>query len=280
MRVVVTGASGFIGRYVLAELERLEIPTSLLLRGPASASAAWGQHRVIVCDLHEPAEAIFESSGRPDVLIHLAWGGLPNYRSTHHLDKELPAQERFLTAMVNSGLKKVLATGTCFEYGMRSGVLSEDMLPAPANSYGIAKNELRCRLAALQDKTPFALTWARLFYLWGEGQAENSLWPLLRRAVANGDRSFPMSGGEQSRDYMRVAEAARILVSLAVCETGHGVVNVSSGRPVTVRELVEGWINHHGWSIKPDLGRLPYPDYEPMEFWGDATKLNQCMERA
>src|ERR1019366_10711493 len=139
---------------------------------------------------------------------------------------ELPAQYRFLKALVESGLKNLLVTGTCFEYGMRSGPLREDAEARPDNPYGFAKDTLRRELEYLQQVRPFNLTWARLFYLYGEGQAENSLLPQLKKAVERGDRAFNMSGGEQLRDYLPVADVVGYLVSLAMTFRDNGVVNV------------------------------------------------------
>jgi dTDP-6-deoxy-L-talose 4-dehydrogenase (NAD+) len=210
---------------------------------------------------------------RPDVLIHLAWSGLPNYKSLHHFEQELPAQYRFLKGLIESGLQTLVVAGTCFEYGMQSGSLSEDIAPRPNNPYGSAKDALRCDLEYLKAAHPFQLTWARFFYLYGEGQPESSLLPQLRQAAERGDRIFNMSGGEQLRDYLPVAEAARYLVSLALAKKDIGIVNVCAGAPVSVRKLVEGWIQENGWLITPNLGHYPYPDYEPMAFWGDPEKL-------
>jgi dTDP-6-deoxy-L-talose 4-dehydrogenase (NAD+) len=224
-----------------------------------------------------PAKA-FDLMGQPGVLIHLAWGGLPNYKSLHHFEEELPAHYRFLKALVESGLKNLLVAGTCFEYGMQPGPLSEDAETRPNNPYGFAKDVLRRQLEYLRQVKPFNLTWTRLFYLYGEGQAEGSLLPQLVRAVERGDREFNMSGGEQLRDYLPVVEAARHLVSLALTARDNGIVNVCSGKPVSVRELVEGWIRENGWSIDLALGQYPYPDYEPMAFWGNRDKLNRCLE--
>ena len=217
--------------------------------------------------------------GRPDVLIHLAWGGLPNYKSLHHFEEELPAQYRFLKALLESGLKNLLVTGTCFEYGMQSGPLREHMESRPNNPYGFAKDMLRRQLEYLQQVRPFNLTWARLFYLYGEGQAENSLLPQLKRAVERGDRVFNMSGGEQLRDYLPITKVAQNIVSLAMTSRDNGVVNICSGKPISVRKLVEGWIKENGWSIDLNLGHYPYPEYEPMAFWGSRDKLNRCLER-
>lgn len=280
-KIAVTGASGFVGRHVLAELARRDLSATVLLR-PASPVPEWVQrHRVVrldIADANGNANAsAFELTGRPDVLIHLAWGGLPNYKSLHHFEQELPAQYRFLKAMTGAGLRHLVVSGTCFEYGMQSGPLSEDLAAAPSNPYGLAKDMLRRQLRYLQSEQPFTLTWARLFYLHGEGQAPNSLLPLLQRAVERGDTTFPMSGGEQLRDYLSAAEVAQHLVTLALARSDCGIVNVCSGKPVSVRALVESWIAQNGWSITPALGRFPYPDHEPMAFWGDNQKLLRCL---
>lgn len=277
MKVAVTGATGFIGRHVLAELEARPVESIALVR---SASVRLGQSSnvVVQLDLHDAPSNAFELMGRPDVLIHLAWSGLPNYKSLHHFEQELPTQYRFLKGLVESGLQNIVVAGTCFEYGMQSGALSEDVAPHPSNPYGFAKDALRCQLEYLKSVHPFHLTWARLFYLYGEGQAESSLLPQLRQAAEQGDPVFNMSGGEQLRDYLPVTQVARHLVSLALATKDIGTVNVCSGVPISVRKLVEGWIKENGWSIALNLGHYPYPDYEPMAFWGDRRKLDSLQE--
>jgi dTDP-6-deoxy-L-talose 4-dehydrogenase (NAD+) len=160
---------------------------------------------------------------------------------------------------------------------MQSGQLNESMETHPDNPYGFAKDALRRQLEYLRKKQPFAFTWARLFYLYGGGQAEDSLLPQLKRAVEQGLEVFNMSGGEQLRDYISVTEAARSLVLLALNRADIGIVNVCSGKPISVRKLVEGWIDDNGWNIKLNLGYYPYPDYESMAFWGDRRKLDSFL---
>ena len=278
MKVAVTGASGFIGRHVVAALLARGISPVTTLR-PNAAMPPWlSDMEVVRLDITKPPADPFSELGRPDVLLHLAWGGLPNYRSPHHIDQELPAHYRFLREMVSGGLGTLLVAGTCLEYGMQSGALAEGLDPQPAVPYATAKDSLRRQLEHLSLARPFQLTWARLFYLFGEGQSAASLLPQLRQAVANGAAGFDMSGGEQLRDYLPVAQAARHLVSLALTQRSNGVVNVCSGQPVSVRTIVERWIAENGWSIRLNLGKYPYPDYEPIAFWGDPHKLERCME--
>lgn len=278
MKVAVTGVSGFIGGHVLAELERRSMQGVVILRPTSTYDTERSKHIVVRMDIRNPPPNAFELMDSPDALVHLAWAGLPNYKSLHHFETELPSQYRFLSGLVKSGLKNLVVTGTCFEYGMQSGALYEEMATVPTNPYGFAKDVLRRQLEYLRSAHPFALTWARLFYLYGEGQAENSLWPQLKQAAERGNELFNMSGGEQMRDYLPVAEVAEYLVSFAAMNRDFGIVNICSGNPVSVRQLVEGWIKQHDWSIKPNLGHYPYPDYEPMSFWGDRKKLDRCLE--
>jgi len=277
MKIAISGATGFVGRHVVAEVDRRGLPATLLGRS-GSPLTLGTTHRLVALDLDAPIADPFEAIGKPDVLIHLAWGGLPHYESLHHFENELPAQYRFLKAVIAGGLSNLLVTGTCFEYGMQSGALHEELDAKPTNAYGYAKNALRTQLEFLQRTMPFNLTWARLFYLYGDGQPETSLFPQLRAAVKAGRESFDMSGGEQLRDYLPVSEVARHLVTLALSGNDNGVVNICSGRPVSVRSLVESWIAENGWSIGLNRGHYPYPAHESMAFWGDRHKLDRCLE--
>jgi nucleoside-diphosphate-sugar epimerase len=278
VKIAVTGASGFIGRHVLVELENRSVVATAILRPSSDVSQSLAKHAAARMDLQNPPPNVFEIMGSPDVLIHLAWGGLPNYKSRQHFEQELPAQYRFLKGLVESGLKNLVVTGTCFEYGMQSGPLREDTETRPESPYGFAKDTLRRQLEYLKSDQSFNLTWTRLFYLYGEGQAANSLLPQLKKAVERGDKVFNMSGGEQLRDYMPITEVAKCLVSLAMGNKDNGIVNVCSGKPISVRKLVEGWIEENDWSIKLNFGHHPYPDYEPMAFWGERQKMDRCLE--
>jgi len=275
--VAVTGATGFIGSHVVAELNRRGLSPVVTSRSASQSKLAGGQNQLVNLDLNQPPREAYRTLGAPDVVIHLAWGGLPNYLSSRHFERELPAQFSFLKGLVAQGLPKLLVSGTCHEYGMQTGALGEDMATRPVTPYGFAKDALRTELGFLQQDQAFQLTWARLFYVWGEGQRSTALYTQLSAAVKRGDKTFDMSGGEHVRDYSPVHVIAENLVSLALRRTDDGVVNVCSGVPTTVRSLVDSWIADNGWQIEPIPGVLPYPTYEPMEFWGDREKLDQIL---
>lgn len=277
MKVAVTGATGFIGRHVLSELARCSIEVVAVTRTLSAVNLGAADVETVHLDMEDSSDKAFDCLGRPDALIHLAWGGLPNYRSLHHFEQELPMQYQFLSGLVRSGLTGLVVAGTCFEYGMQYGQLSEAMNTYPDNPYGLAKDTLRRQLEYLRQSQPFALAWARLFYLYGDGQAESSLLPQLKRAVEQGHEVFNMSGGEQLRDYLSVTDVAKNLVMLALNRADIGVVNICSGKPISIRKLVEGWIDENHWNINLNLGHYPYPDYEPLAFWGDRGKLDSFL---
>ena len=273
MKIAVTGANGFIGRHVIAELYRRHVETIAVVRDISKTPAEW-RCDIRQMDISEASEVALTSIGSPDAVIHLAWGGLPNYNAMHHIETELPAQYRFLSQLVKEGLQTLIVAGTCFEYGMQYGPLKEDFKARPSTPYGYAKNALREQLEYLQHQYPFNFTWGRLFYLYGEYQPSNTIYSQLRESVCQGKEYFDMSGGEQLRDYLPIEKAASYLVDLAMKEANIGTLNIASGRPISIRTLVESWINENGWKIKLNLGHFPYPTYEPMAFWADGKKLS------
>lgn len=274
MKIAVTGASGFIGRYVTAKLLEQGEDIVAVTRDATRLEKLSPCVSIVEMDIASPPKKCFEKMGNPDILIHLAWDGLPNYKSLHHYEVELSRQYNFIKLMIQGGLSSLVVTGTCFEYGMQSGQLSESATTKPANPYGYAKDALRQQLEYLKSTNPFKLTWARLFYMYGEDQSHESLYPLLKNAIKGGDKIFNMSGGEQLRDYLPIEDVANKIVQIAELQTDIGPVNICSGKPISVRSLVEQWLKENGSSLELKLGYYQYPDYEPMEFWGDDSKFN------
>jgi nucleoside-diphosphate-sugar epimerase len=275
MRVMVTGATGFVGRYVV---------NALLAKGHSVVAIArdierarelqWIDHvEFIRCDLHENFEPLLQPDSLPDAIVHLAWPGLPNYRDFFHISKNLPADIAFLEEAVKAGVPHLIVAGTCLEYGMQYGPLAEEMETRPTTPYGFAKDSLRKSLQLLQKERLFTLQWMRLFYMYGEGQNRNSLLAQLDRAIDEGHAVFNMSAGDQLRDYLpiqKVADKFTIALENPQCQ---GVINCCSGIPVSVLDLVQLRCRERSSDIQINRGYYAYPDYEPLAFWGVPSKL-------
>jgi len=281
-KILVTGATGFIGNYVITDLLKTnhKVIASSVDSNKARKKDWFDKVQYIPFDFSQfnPSKNYYEFFQSPDLMIHLAWEGLPNYTSDFHLSVNLPRHEALLTNLIRNGLKDLTITGTCLEYGFQEGKLDESMDTKPSNPYAIAKDRLRAKLESLQNENQFTLKWVRLFYMYGKGQNPNSLLSQLDASMERGDDSFNMSGGEQLRDYLPVEKVAEYIVRIANQNEVTGVINCSSGVPVKVKTFVEDYLNKKGKKIKLNLGYYPYASYEPMEFWGDNSKLRSILQ--
>jgi dTDP-6-deoxy-L-talose 4-dehydrogenase (NAD+) len=153
---------------------------------------------------------------------------------------------------------------------LQNGELSEETHTEPVTPYGLAKDVLRRELQMLQKEHPFVLQWVRLFYIY---ESPHGILSQLDVAIDSGEKVFDMSGGEQLRDYLSVVKIAEYLVDLIEHPECSGIINCCSGKPVSIRSLVEQRMREQKSDIKLNFGCYPYLSYEPMWFWGNNKKL-------
>lgn len=276
MKILVSGAGGGLGQLII---EQLLAKGHTIIASSKNAEKAkqlpfYSHVTYIPFDINESSEInLFEHFQQPDAMIHLAWDKLNEYKNEVHLTEILPKHKAFLHNLIENGLKDITCVGTCYEYGLQEGELSEDMASLPMMPYPQAKNLLRIYLEELQTTHAFQLKWPRVFYVFGAIKERKNLHTLLTDAISRGDQQFNMSGGEQIRDFLSPEEIANIIIKIAIQNKVVGIVNCCSGKPIKLKTKIEDFLKENNYQIQLNLGHYPYPDYEPMETWGSVKKL-------
>lgn len=274
MKLWVTGARGFIGRHVVAQavLAGHDV-VELVRRGAEPQKVAFPDVRVVPLDLADAAAtAAMVESLKPDAVIHLAWYARPeDYLASWDNVDSLATTLAFAKAALPAGCRKMVGVGTCLEYANLPRPRAEDDPLDPKSLYARCKRGAHLVLAEMFERQGAALTWARLFHMHGPGENPARLLPAVAAALREG-RPFALSPGEQVRDHLDVRDVASALVHLATSDTS-GAYNVCSGKPVTLRAVVETVGRVVG---RPDLlhfGGRPYSDHEVMNLAGVAARL-------
>lgn len=260
--IILTGSSGFIGKKVLKTLLAKNFQTTCLSKSNSHLNLDKVDY--FKFDLKD---------GFPDIniknkttLIHLAWDKVRETSSISHINEQLYDQKFFLKTAIDKGISKIIAIGSCYEYGKSYGPISSKQQPTPDTPYGEAKYRLHNELISYKENHDFDLIWARLFYLYGDHETNGSIISLFDKAIENNDDSFPMSYGEQILDYMHVENAAKKIVSLIDIKSG--TYNICSGNPISIRRLIENRKAIKKSEIKLELGAFKYRENESMAFWG------------
>lgn len=270
-RVLVTGATGFIGQHVLPFLQMrgTEIHAITSRRPlPAQPGVIW--HQADIFDLH--SVAILHEI-RPTHLLHLAWYAAPGDFWTSKLNLVwLEASLRWLRAFGEAGGRRVVGAGTCGEYDWAYGFCSESATPlAPRTLYGTCKHALQQVLAVYAQQVDLSAAWGRVFFAFGPREQPSRLVASVMRAVLRGEPAL-CSHGAQIRDYLHARDVASAFVALLFSDVS-GPVNIGSGNPITLAAIVE-WIGQAAG--RPDLirlGALPSPADEPPVLLADVRRL-------
>ena len=272
MKVFITGATGFIGNALVKKLRSKNWKILCIARNIKKIQSS-KNIKFLSFDIYSKKLNLFEKYGVPDILIHLAWSGLPNYQENFHIRKNLPSEKKFLFNAIDSGVKHIIVSGTCFEYGNQEGRLNEDSKTIPNNKYAIAKNQLRKELIKKQKKNYFILQWIRLFYVFGGNQNPKSLFPSLKKAINKKEEFFNIAKGRVCRDFIPVEDVAKYILHLCSNPNLNGVINCCSGKPLTIRSFVKQYIEKRKSKLKIKIGKFQKPNFEPKSFWGSTSKM-------
>ena len=244
MRILVTGARGFVGAEVVKQLLDHEHHVIAVDRTPAAngfraSERGPGRLSVEVVDLADGARvhALLDAH-RPEATIHLAWYAQPgDYLVSSQNLESLPMTVRLVEAALSSGCRKFVMAGTCVEYAVKDSPLVEDDPADPRSLYAACKHAAWWVVRDLAAVAGAELSWGRIFHIHGPGEDQRRLVPWVARELRAG-RTVELTDGTQVRDHLHVADVAAGLTTL-LAPGAAGIYNVCSGQPVTLRQVLD-----------------------------------------
>ena len=272
MKILVTGANGYLGQGVVK---------ALLNNGHNVIAADFKTTYVddraerVDCDLFS-IEDPYIFFGKPDVLLHLAWrDGFVHY-SDAHID-DLPKHYSFIKSFAESGCKHISVMGSMHEIGFFEGSVNETTPCHPTTPYGIGKNALRDLTKMVCAQNNVVYQWLRGFYIVGNSKCGSSIFSKITLAAEEGKKEFPFTLGQNQYDFIDYPDFCS-QVSAAVCQNREqGIINICSGRPEKLADRVERFIKENHYDIKLQYGMFPDRPYDSKAIWGDSTKIEKIM---
>lgn len=276
--VVVTGAAGYIGRHVVTALLDRGESVSAVVR-PGRGGEIDPRATIVEADiLSSGFEASSLVDGTTSTFVHLAWqDGFSHNAPSHMLG--LSAHYKLIADVASLGVPRISVLGTMHEIGYWEGPIDEDTPPNPRSLYGIAKNALRSAVfLGLPDSTELA--WLRCYYIYGDDRRNNSIFTRLLDAVDRGDAKLPFTSGSNKYDFIDVRELAEQIAVASTTPGVTGILNCSSGVPVSLGEQVERFIAENALPISLEYGAFPDRPYDSPAVWGDARRIREVMSTA
>ena len=269
MRIILTGAGGFLGSAVADELRS---------RGHRVAGMQRRRHAQSHADdfsgdfFELKAQASFFRDFAPDVLVHCGWSGVPvaarDYLSQH---ANVPAMLALADLAADAGARTLIGIGTQAEYGLSIAPVNEASPCTPRTHYGIAKLAAGAALLRLAHQRDLRGVWLRLFGLYGPRETAPSMLPWLARQFAEG-RKPALTPCTQLWDYLHVRDAARAIA--LVCESkAAGLFNLASGHAPPLRETVLMLRDLMAPQIEPDFGAVPFGPEQVHCLAGEIARL-------
>ena len=278
MRVLVTGAAGYIGFHVVRSVhnaypESEVVAVDVRNDGLDDRSNFLNVNILTECN----NEGLFEKVGNPDVCIHLAWQDGFNHNSNAHIDN-LAAHFHFLRNLMEHGCKSVSVMGTMHEIGYWEGEVNSDTPCNPLSMYGIAKNALRQALLSYCEGKAVSLKWLRAYYITGDDERNKSVFSKILQMANEGTKTFPCVLGTNKCDFIDVELLGKYIAIASLQNKIDGIINVCSGKPVALKDKINEFVKEKKLDIHLDYGAFPSRKYDSPAIWGNTELIGKIME--
>ena len=271
MKILVTGANGYIGRHVVCQLLKQghDVTACDIRLNEVDKRATLKEYNILTGIY---SDNLYEELGKPDVCLHMAWRDGFVHNSPNHIG-DLSNHYKFLTALLDSGLPHLAVMGTMHEVGYHEGAIDENTPCNPISFYGIAKDALRRSMILATKSHGCVLQWIRAYYFVGDDLKSNAIFAKLRTAALEGKTHFPFTSGKNKYDFIDIDDLATQIAAVVGQKEVTGIINCCSGQPVSLADRVEAFIKENNLDIQLDYGAFPDRPYDSPCTYGDDSKI-------
>ena len=275
MKILVTGANGYLGSGVVRQL--LDDGCEVVAACRSDVDCVDCRAEIVRCDAFA-VENPFEFFGKPDALLHMAWrnGFVHNARS--HIE-DLPAHYAFIRRAAESGIRQIAVMGSMHEVGFFEGSIKSDTPTHPQSLYGISKDALRNLTELVCKENSAVFQWLRGYYIVGNTQKGSSIFSKITEAEKNGQEKFPFTSGQNQWDFIDYDAFCRQTAAAVEQTEITGIINICSGFPEKLADRVERFIAESGYHLSLDYGKFPDRPYDSKAVWGDNSAITEILKK-